>query len=784
MRRFTTLSLGFLLVLLALPAMAQTTSTSGANVAWSSLDPGNDWAAQVIKSLFPVLGNSPSMGAGSTVIGLLVSQITGFVAAIALTWLCYGTIMQIHRGAETSRLLSSNMSSMFVVRIGMAAVLMYPLSSGFSAGQSAVVQAAMWGVGMARSLYTNAVTAVGPDAMAIYTPTIPSTQTVISALMQDELCRGLVNAASNNPNLVPAPIPITVELPNGSQILTWSYSMSAGNETGAPVCGTLTLRSANSNATAIAGVSVDTADALRTAVTSVLTTYIRPQVQQVASNYFNTRKASALQPLMGVLSTATATYTQQLTQVATATTSALRSAMQNAAQARNGNVGVATGQAQLSDLGWASAGAYYLEFARLNGVTLSLVSSTPEINLPSYQGLGQSLSTDLAPFVQSSLAFMARLQSYVSTTDTMNSPGGGAQLFSGAVAGEDGGDILERLYRKMGISEAIVQRITGYLMPSSSMWTDPFGSLMQLGNFLINVALIILGGASLLASGTASTALTAWQVLTFQWGGAGATVIAHDLVNFLATPIFLGAASLLIPGLTIAFILPMIPFVMWFAGVMGWIILVCEAVIAVPLWMLAHMTFQGEGLHGRGGEGYSLLFNVIFRPALMVVGLFLGYFVFASGSWLIHQGFGVAAGFTLSNGGIITNILGMAVMVSIFVMMHVALAFMSFRLISLIPQIPRMIGFQLEHRVDMEQYGRDAAVIGVAGALTNLRAGVQGSLAGGSNNTLESGGLAGRLRGRGASTDGTGGARTPRRLGGIVDTTVQAASDVTPPKES
>lgn len=777
MRRLKMFQLGLVFAMFAVPAYA---GTGGGSIAWSSLDPGNDWAAQVIKSVFPVLGSSPSIGTASSVIGLLVSQITGFVAAIALTWLCYGTIMQIHRGAETSRLLSSNMSSMFVVRIGFAAVMMFPQASGFSTGQSVVVQAAMWGVGMARSLYTSAVTAVGPDAMTIYTPTIPGTQTVVSSLIQNELCRGLVNAASGNPNMIPAPGPITVTAASG-QLVTWSYSMSAGNETDTPVCGTLTLRSGNSAATQIAGVSVDTAEALKSAVTATLTTYIRPQVEQIAQNFFTTRKASALQPLMSVLSTATADYTQKLTQAATSTTAALRSAMQNAAEARNGNVGVATGQARLADLGFSSAGAYYLEFARLNGVTLSLVSSTPEINLPSYQGLGHSLSNDLAPFVQASLAYMTRLQSFVTTTDTMSSPGGSAQLFSGAVPGENGVDMLTRLYRKIGISDAMVQRITGYMMPSSSIWTDPFGGLMQLGNFLINVALIILGGAALLASGTASTALTAWQVLTFQWGGAGATVVAHDVVNFLATPIFVGAASLLIPGLTIAFVLPMIPFVMWFAGVMGWIILVCEAVIAVPLWMLAHMTFQGEGLHGKGGEGYSLLFNVIFRPALMLVGLFLGYFIFASGSWLIRQGFGVASGFTLSNGGMLTNILGIVVMVSIFVMMHVALAFMAFRLISLIPQIPRMIGFHLEHRVDMEQYGRDAAVIGVAGALRTIGAGVNAgsrSVAGG---TLDGSGR-GSARGLGGPSGKTQ-PGTPQQISASVDSTVRAASDVTPREE-
>jgi hypothetical protein len=37
-------------------------------------------------------------------------------------------------------------------------------------------------------------------------------------------------------------------------------------------------------------------------------------------------------------------------------------------------------------------------------------------------------------------------------------------------------------------------------------------------------------------------------------------------MQFFATPIFFGCMALLIPGLTIAFVLPMIPWVMWIAG--------------------------------------------------------------------------------------------------------------------------------------------------------------------------------------------------------------------------
>ena len=191
-------------------------------------------------------------------------------------------------------------------------------------------------------------------------------------------------------------------------------------------------------------------------------------------------------------------------------------------------------------------------------------------------------------------------------------------------------------------------------------------------------------------------------------------------MQFFATPIFVGCMALLIPGLTIAFVLPMIPWVMWIAGIIGYLILVCEAMVAVPLWMLAHLTFEGDGLHGRGFAGYELLFNILFRPVLMIIGLFLGYFIFTCASWLIRMSFGIAAAFVLGDGWIVTNWLGLFVLLSIFVLSHIVAAIASFRMITLIPHhVPRMIGFSSANRVDMDEFAQGAALIGAQKALVD-----------------------------------------------------------------
>ena len=256
----------------------------------------------------------------------------------------------------------------------------------------------------------------------------------------------------------------------------------------------------------------------------------------------------------------------------------------------------------------------------------------------------------------------------------------------------------------------MLNKITSYILPTTTIWTDPFGGLMSMGQMMMITALIAFGVAGVLASATASTAATVWNVLTFNWGAAAATLAGHALISFLGVPVFALLTSILFPGIIIAYVLPMIPWVMWMAGVCGWIILVCEAMIAVPLWMLAHMTVGGDGLHGRAIEGWSLLFNVMFRPTLMVIGLFLGYFVFDCMSWLIRESFGIAAGFVLQNGWIVTNWIGTVVLLNIFVMTQVTAALMSFRMVALLPHhLPRLIGFTAANRVDHEAFYQQAS---------------------------------------------------------------------------
>ena len=336
------------------PAFAQTTNPY--DVSWSALDPGNDWAAQVVASLFPAGGTlgttttATSTGSEATVIGQIVGQFTGFVAAIACAFVCYNTIMTIHRAAESSQILGNNQSWIFVVRVGFAAIMMFPLGSGFSAGQQLVEQAALWGVGMGKALYTNAMQAVGPDAMIIAQPVIPGTGDVISGLINSELCMDLVNLAggSANPggqNLITAPSPVSgSDLTDGSYV-SWRYSLSSGNESGNPACGSVSIDEPPKNQTTVAGINVNMAGVQQAILQDVLNIDIRAPVEVMATELYNNKDSSVLASLQSIYKTAVNDYTQELETTATSEQSAINNAIHgNLTAARKGNLDLLTAQ--------------------------------------------------------------------------------------------------------------------------------------------------------------------------------------------------------------------------------------------------------------------------------------------------------------------------------------------------------------------------------------------------------------------------------------------------------
>ena len=84
-------------------------------------------------------------------------------------------------------------------------------------------------------------------------------------------------------------------------------------------------------------------------------------------------------------------------------------------------------------------------------------------------------------------------------------------------------------------------------------------------------------------------------------------------------------------GFILYYVLPFLPFIYFFFAFSGWIKSIFEAVLAMPLWALAHIKLDGEGLPGPWAtNGYFLLLEIFLRPILIIFGFLASITLYAS----------------------------------------------------------------------------------------------------------------------------------------------------------
>ena len=92
----------------------------------------------------------------------------------------------------------------------------------------------------------------------------------------------------------------------------------------------------------------------------------------------------------------------------------------------------------------------------------------------------------------------------------------------------------------------------------------------------------------------------------------GGVVTLHELM-----------LAIFLVGALFSLYIPMIPFIHWWGGITQYVVSVFEGLAASPLWAFAHLDAEGEGMGQKAERGYLFLMNVLFRPALMVIGFVL-----------------------------------------------------------------------------------------------------------------------------------------------------------------
>ena len=206
---------------------------------------------------------------------------------------------------------------------------------------------------------------------------------------------------------------------------------------------------------------------------------------------------------------------------------------------------------------------------------------------------------------------------------------------------------------------------------------NPIADLAALGHGLLNAALAAI--AALMGAATGSGLL---ESIPFIGKGLDVFESAWQVSDALVSTLL---GLLIVAGAVLAYVLPAIPFIRFLFGILGWILNVAVAVLAVTVFAAAHVTREdGNRLTVQATrQGWLFLPALVLRPALMLLGLILGYFVFLAGIGLFNQVWLPQMRDAGASGGL--GPVGFLAMLALYVIVAYGLMNASFKLIDLLP---------------------------------------------------------------------------------------------------
>jgi conjugal transfer/type IV secretion protein DotA/TraY len=378
----------------------------------------------------------------------------------------------------------------------------------------------------------------------------------------------------------------------------------------------------------------------------------------------------------------------------------------------------------LDQYGWAMAGAFLSTVARGQatrnaaidgGLPLIGGPTNPDVNFNTTGKPSNSSDVDdseiatLRKEVFKNLGTFSELMGAAYKPGVIDNPTASAQAIQCAAVAGTGGPDASALSSLAGLGEKVISLVFGlidYVASWSHLWTagvgvdcgdgtetfrlglnfsegiDAFDGIISFGHAAVSTGLNLAGwGAIFITGGSAAGAVHSSfgsiigyivEKLGQAAGFAGSLLLAFGMIFLLL-------------GFPFTFVVPLVPFIRFFFGILSWLGDVFESVVAVPLVALAQLDPNGEGFAGTASQAYHFVFSIALRPVLMIFGLIAGLLIFIIAANFFSYAFGAAI---MAFGG--TNvdfqIFSKIAFTAIFVYTITVIANKAFELIQHIPQ--------------------------------------------------------------------------------------------------
>lgn len=692
---------GVALPLIAVTAtsFAQQRSSISIGIIQAAANRSGDKSMALLESLFgPVVHDPLAAGGGAGgMIGQMFMTLNLCALAVGAVWAMYhfGAAL-IATGQEGEFMGAKKSSPWFVIRLGAGFVGLVPAFAGFSGVQVVMLWATMIGVGMANLTTDVAVSVLNKGGSMIATPVAPQATTLAKALFEANLCAQAANTAiANMPDDTGG---VFVDPAESFAPVSTGTKIVLKNDRGLS-CGGAVINIA-------APASIPSYDAL-----GVYANDPNPAYQQLLAAH-----QSALTAMQSTLAAAATAYVSAIdkqnrpddpastiNQAALQYQSSISQAISDSSSAISGLASVI--QSNLQRDGWIMMGAWYQTFAQTNSqltdlanATAAAVPGTDANNMP-YPQLYRTVSA----------AFSQQLDLDASVTTQ-----GSLQDLKTGLTGADPKSVIGKIFDAQGLVRWAVDLNSGQ---GPGGLTNPLIGMKNLGDRILNVGWSALGtyAAAKAAAGAVKGSMIGKLADVATAGVSGLLAGAGDgLLSALSPFVVILIVTLFFFGAMLSIYIPMLPFVIWFGGLLSWVAVVCESLVASPLWAMAHLDGDGDGMGQRTAHGYIFLLNVMFRPMLMIFGfVFAGAGVVVLGT-LLNTMFGVAlanAQFDSTTG--LVSVIGY---ITLYVSMCLSLVHGSFSLIHVIPdQVFSWIGGNMASAVgkDMPEKAKEGLGAGM-----------------------------------------------------------------------
>ncbi|SEI14417.1 conjugal transfer/type IV secretion protein DotA/TraY [Paraburkholderia hospita] len=710
------------LVLLALSmnAFAQSSSSVSMGDIQSAANRSGDKSMSLLELVYGSVVHNPlaSGGGSGGMIAQLFLVLNSCMLAVGAVWAMYhfGSAM-IATGQDGEFMGQKKSSPWFIVRLGVGFTGLVPIFGGYCGAQMIMLWGTMIGVGIANLSLDAAVAVLNSGGSMIATPASPQATTLAKALFEANLCAQAANAAIAN---MPNDSGVSVDPAESFTALTTSNKVVLMNQRGLSCGGAEINITQPQSLPSYDGMAVYSLDPgsiysqMLSAHQSALTT-LQSTLSSAAQAYVSSVNGQT-QPAdpQNTINQAALQYETTITQ-----------AISNSSNAISGLASVI--QSNLQRDGWIMMGAWYQTFAQANSqvsalanATAAAVPGTDADNMPYPQLYRKVVAT-----------YAQQNQQDASTSTTQS-------LVNNLTTGTtDPKNFLSKIFPGQALVKMAVSLNSGQGQAGA---TNPLIGMKNLGDYILDAGWTALGAYAVWKGLEGAADSNAGKLLgvvgDVATGGmlGAAKGAAKGVLDALGPFVVIMCITLFFFGAMLAIYIPMLPFIIWFSGVMSWYAVVGESMVASPLWAMTHLDGEGEGMGQRPTHGYIFLLNVMFRPVFMEIGFVLaGAGIVVLGT-LLNTMFGVAmqnAQYDSTTG--LVSIIGYIVL---YVGMCQTLCNTTFSLIHIVPdQVFSWVGGQMASRMpELEDRVNRLFGTGVGHGGSNAR-GLGTSLGGGGPGT-------------------------------------------------